>query len=113
MGSSDVLPRPLLFVILHIPLLARFRQLFFRGSPEKAKFSFLSGRSRWRRPPDACFSPRQVSSKKSLSLKELTEEPDAVSLVRVRAALGEGRTPVNSRCGQQSVRLAPLVGLTP
>ncbi|KFQ06607.1 GRAM domain-containing protein 2, partial [Haliaeetus albicilla] len=39
----------------------------------------------------------QVSSKKSLSLKELTEEPDAVSLVRVRAALGEGRTAMNSR----------------
>ncbi|XP_065544689.1 GRAM domain-containing protein 2A isoform X1 [Lathamus discolor] len=34
----------------------------------------------------------QVSSKKSLSLKELTEEPDAVSLVRVRAALEEGRS---------------------
>ncbi|KAF2985701.1 hypothetical protein EK904_003135 [Melospiza melodia maxima] len=33
----------------------------------------------------------QVSSKKSLSLKELSEEPDSVSLVRVRAALGEER----------------------
>lgn len=30
----------------------------------------------------------QVSSKKSLSLKELTEEPDAVSLVRVRVLRG-------------------------
>lgn len=36
-----------------------------------------------------------------------------MSLVRVRAALGEGRTAMNSRCGQESVRLAPLVGLTP
>ncbi|KAF4804563.1 GRAM domain-containing protein 2 [Turdus rufiventris] len=35
----------------------------------------------------------QVSSKKSLSLKELSEEPDSVSLVRVRAALGEERPP--------------------
>ncbi|KAM9639005.1 GRAM domain-containing protein 2A isoform 1-T1 [Morphnus guianensis] len=55
----------------------------------------------------------QVSSKKSLSLKELTEEPDAVSLVRVRAALGEGRTAMNSRCGQESVRLAPLEVIVP
>ncbi|XP_010569870.1 PREDICTED: GRAM domain-containing protein 2 isoform X3 [Haliaeetus leucocephalus] len=55
----------------------------------------------------------QVSSKKSLSLKELTEEPDAVSLVRVRAALGEGRTAMNSRCGQESIRLAPLEVIVP
>ncbi|XP_068000422.1 GRAM domain-containing protein 2A isoform X1 [Melanerpes formicivorus] len=55
----------------------------------------------------------QVSSKKSLSLKELREEPDAVSLVRVRAALGEGRTSITSRCGQDSIRLAPLEVIVP
>lgn len=36
-----------------------------------------------------------------------------MSLVRVRAALGEGRTPTNSPCGQESGRPAPSVGLTP
>ncbi|KAM9375149.1 GRAM domain-containing protein 2A isoform 1-T2 [Phaethornis superciliosus] len=55
----------------------------------------------------------QVSSKKSLSLKELSEEPDAVSLVRVRAALGEGRTPTNSPCGQESGHLAPSEVIVP
>ncbi|XP_030312931.1 GRAM domain-containing protein 2A isoform X1 [Calypte anna] len=55
----------------------------------------------------------QVSSKKSLSLKELSEEPDAVSLVRVRAALGEGRTPTNSPCGQESSHLAPSEVIVP
>ncbi|XP_064013266.1 GRAM domain-containing protein 2A isoform X2 [Pogoniulus pusillus] len=55
----------------------------------------------------------QVSSKKSLSLKELREEPEAVSLVRVRAALGEARSALAPRCGQDCGRLAPLAGPTP
>lgn len=36
-----------------------------------------------------------------------------MSLVRLRAALGEGRTPTNSPRGQESGRPAPSVGLTP
>lgn len=52
------------------------------------------------------FPPFQVSSKKSLSLKELSEEPDSVSLVRVRAALGEER-PLISCCGWRGPAWSP------
>lgn len=57
------------------------------------------------------FPPIQVSSKKSLSLKELSEEPDSVSLVRVRAALGEERPP-DLMLWVERACLIPLVGLT-
>ncbi|RMB94504.1 hypothetical protein DUI87_29315 [Hirundo rustica rustica] len=54
----------------------------------------------------------QVSSKKSLSLKELSEEPDSVSLVRVRAALGQERPP-DLMLWVERARLVPLEVIVP